>query len=161
MNTIERFSYTLGSALLWLIFALGGLVTVVIVPIISNELTLTYSEYTNDRAVIQIMLTMPVVLGMVIVLAVLLLLRLIHKDRILSVSAYKWVRGLSFSAFGLAASLFAIGSWLNFKNTLPPLIAITLTAGALVALAVGFVTLTLMSLLKRATTAIEELEGVI
>lgn len=161
MNTIERVSYLLGSILLWLIFFMSGLVVFLIVPILATDLTQAYIEYAQDRFVIQTLLTIPVLLGMVVVLSVLLLLRLIHNDRILSTSAYKWGRGLSFSTFGLAASLFAIGAWLNIKNTLPPLIAIILAAGALVALAVGFVTLTLMSLLKRATTAIEELEGVI
>lgn len=161
MNTIERISYIAGSALLWLIFAMGGLVTAVIVPILSSDLATTYSEYANDRVVIQLLMTMPALIGMLIVLAVLLLLRLIHNDRILSVSAYKWVQALSISAFGLAFSLLTIGFWLNSKNTFPPLIAVILATGSLIALAVGFVTLTLRSLLKRATTAIEELEGVI
>ena len=161
MNTIERLSYLLGSALLWLIFAIGGLVVLLIVPVLATDLTQAYNEYAQDQFAIQTLLTIPVILGMVIVLAVLLLLRLIHNDRMLSTSAYKWVRGLSISTFGLAASLFAIGVWLNNKNTLPPLIAVILATGALISLAVGFVTLTLMSLLKRATSAIEELEGVI
>ena len=161
MNTIERFSYIVGSALLWLIFAMGGLVAAVIVPILSIDLTKTYGEYANDRAVIQFLLTTPVLAGMLIVLSVLLLLRLVHNDRILSVSAYKWVQALSISSFGLAIALLAIGFWLNAKNTFPPLVGVILATGSLLALAVGFVTLTLRSLLKRAITAIEELEGVI
>ena len=161
MNTIERLSYLLGSILLWLLFGMGALAAAFIAPAISESLTRTYSEYANDRLVIQLLLTTPVVLGMLIVLAVLLLVRLVHKDQIMSISAYKWVRALALTAFGLAASLLAIILWLNSKNTLPPLVGAVFVTGTLLALAVGFVTLTLTSLLKRATTAVEELEGVI
>ena len=161
MNTLERLSYLIGSILLWLLFGMGALAAAFIAPAISESLTRTYSEYANDRLVIQLLLTTPVVLGMLIVLAVLLLVRLVHKDQIMSMSAYKWVRALTLTAFGLAASLLAIILWLNSKNTLPPLVGAVLVTATLLALAVGFVTLTLTSLLKRATTAVEELEGVI
>jgi hypothetical protein len=79
----------------------------------------------------------------------------------MSNNAYKWVKALTLTTFGLAVSLLAIILWLNSKNTLPPLVGAALVSGTLLALAVGFVTLTLASLLKRATTAVEELEGVI
>jgi MFS family permease len=161
MKTIERLSYLFGSILLWLLFIIGALVAALIAPAISEFLTRTYSEYANDRLVIQLLLTTPVALGMLIVLTVLLLVRLVHKNQIMSNNAYKWVKALTLTTFGLAVSLLAIILWLNSKNTLPPLVGAALVSGTLLALAVGFVTLTLASLLKRATTNVEELEGVI
>jgi hypothetical protein len=55
MKTIERLSYLFGSILLWLLLIIGALVAALIAPAISEILTRTYSEYANDRLVIQVL----------------------------------------------------------------------------------------------------------
>jgi xanthosine utilization system XapX-like protein len=78
-----------------------------------------------------------------------------------SSTAQKWVRVLSYNAGALSASFAAILIWLNIKNTLPPIIGLVLLLGFFLPLAVALVTRTLLVLLKRATAASEELEGVV
>jgi hypothetical protein len=78
-----------------------------------------------------------------------------------SKSVFKWVRRLAGTGLALAASIAAIGIWLSYKNTLPPLVFLILVGSFLLVTAVSLVTITLFGLLKRATSVSEELEGVI
>lgn len=132
-----------------------------LIPAISNGLVSEYSEFSQDTHTIQTLLTIPAVLSTFVLLEIFVLVGLINKQAMFSVSVYKWVRALGFSALILSGSISVIGFWLDFKNTLPPSVFFVILAGALIALAVSLVTFSLLNLLKDAVAAKSELEGII
>lgn len=138
-----------------------GVLTLIAVPFIASTLVAEYSEYTNDFWVITGMLLAPTLLAQSLLIIILVLLRRIRVDQMFSVAAHKWVRALYYNAAALSGTFAVILVWLNIKNTLPPIIGLVLLIGFFLPLAVALVTRTLLVLLKKATAASEELEGVV
>jgi hypothetical protein len=161
MSIFERTTYRVGAITSWLLVLFGILGLTLVAPLLSESLSGAYSEYANDRWTIQFLLSAPVFLGTVFILEVLFLLRLAYKNEMFSNSSFKWVRLLAGTGFALSASIVAIGGWLSVKNTLPPLLALVIAVSFLLVTATSLVTLSLFSLLKRATFVSDELEGVI
>lgn len=145
---------------IWILMFFGVL-TLIAVPSIASALVAEYSEYTNDFWVITGMLLAPTLLAQSLLIIILVLLRRIRVDQMFSVAAHRWVRALSYNAAALSATFAVILVWLNIKNTVPPTIGLVLLIGFFLPLAVALVTRTLLVLLKKATAASEELEGVV
>jgi hypothetical protein len=145
---------------IWILMFFGVL-TLIAVPFIASTLVAEYSEYTNDFWVITGMLLAPTLLAQSLLIIILVLLRRIRVDQMFSVAAHKWVRALYYNAAALSGTFAVILVWLNIKNTLPPIIGLVLLIGFFLPLAVALVTRTLLVLLKKATAASEELEGVV
>lgn len=161
MSNLERFTYVLGSAILWGLIALAAIVLATFIPINSAALQESYVEFANDALTIQILLSVPVLIGQLILFEVMSLIRLVHRNQMFTNHAFKWVRALAISAFALAGSIGFIAVWLANENTLPPFVAMVLVAAFLLVLAVALVVISLLGLLKRATEASQELDGVI
>jgi hypothetical protein len=138
-----------------------GILVSIAVPFAASWLVSEYSEYTNDFWIITGMLLAPALLAESLLVIILVLLRRIRVDQMFSVAAHKWVRALSYNAATLSGTFAVILVWLNIKNTLPPIIGLVLLIGFFLPLAVALVTRTLLVLLKKATAASEELEGVV
>jgi hypothetical protein len=161
MTKFEKLTYLLGSAILWLLILLGLVVLGLFIPVNVSALQNTYQEYSGDGLTIQILLSVPVLIGQLILFEVMYLIRLVHRNQMFTSRAFKWVQALTISAFALAGSIGVIAIWLSNKNTLPPFVAIVLAVTFLLVLAVALVVISLLGLLKRATEASQELEGVI
>lgn len=161
MKPLQPKGYVLATSVIWLlvVLVLAGLVGVV--PALAGELTAEFSEYEKDFIILMLILGLPVVIGLSILGLVLVLLRRIRLDSMLTPSSYQPIRWLVFSSVALAGSFVLIGFWLTMKNTLPPVIAIVLALFALVSLAVSVVTNVLFGLLKQAVAHSEELREVI
>jgi hypothetical protein len=138
-----------------------GILVSIAVPFAASWLVSEHSEYTNDFWLITGMLLAPALLAESLLVIILVLLRRIRVDQMFSVAAHKWVRALSYNAAALSGTFAVILVWLNIKNTLPPIIGLVLLIGFFLPLAVALVTRTLLVLLKKATAASEELEGVV
>lgn len=160
MNKLEKASHIGAIGVIWMLMLLGVLVSLA-VPFVSDEFASDYNDYANDSGVIAGLLFIPIVLAESLLAIILVLLRRIRVDQMFSTIAHKWVRALSYNAGALSASFVVILIWLNIKNTLPPIIGLVLLIGVFVPLAVALVTRTLLVLLKRATHASDELEGVV
>ena len=160
MNRFEKLSHLGAISAIWVLMLLGVLVAFA-APLVASEFVNEYNEYANDFWVIAGLLVIPILLAESLLAIILVLLRRIRVDEMFSPIAHKWVRALSYNAGALSASFVVILIWLNIKNTLPPIIGLVLLIGVFVPLAVGLVTGTLLVLLKRATYASEELEGVV
>ena len=160
VNKLEKAAYIGAISVIWMLMILGVLVAFA-VPLVASEFVSEYSEYANDFWVIAGLLIVPILLAESLLAIILVLLRRIRVYEMFSPIAHKWVRALSYNAGALSASFVVILIWLNIKNTLPPIIGLVLLIGVFVPLAVGLVTGTLLVLLKRATHASEELEGVV
>ena len=160
MNRLERITHAGANAVIWVLILLGALFSIS-VPFVASSLVDEYNEYANDLGVITALLFIPILLAVSLLAIILVLLRRIRIDQIFSATAHKWVRALSYNSAFLSASFVVILIWLNIKNTLPPIVALVLLIGFFVPLAVALVTRTLLFLLKRATSASEELEGVV
>lgn len=141
--------------------ALGVLGFTILIPAISAGLVNQFSEYSEDALTIQTLLTIPAVISTLVLIEVFILLGLISKKAMFTVSVYKWVRLLGLSTLLLSASISIVGVWLDFKNTLPPSVMFIILVGSLTALTVSLVTFSLLNLLKEAVAAKSELEGVI
>jgi hypothetical protein len=139
---------------------LGGLVSISL-PFAVSALVSEYADYANDFGTITILLVVPILLAESLLTIVLVLLRRIRADRMFSISAQGWVRALAYNAGALSVSFALILAWLNIKNTLPPIVGLVLLIGIVAPLAVSLVTRSLLVLLKRATSASEELQGVV
>lgn len=146
--------------IIWILMFFGVL-TLIAVPFIASTLVAEYSEYINDFWVITGLLLAPTLLAQSLLIIILVLLRRIRVDQMFSVAAHKWVRVLSYNAAALSATFAVILVWLNIKNSVPPIIGLVLFIGFFLPLAVALVTRTLLVLLKKATTASEELAGVV
>jgi hypothetical protein len=160
MNKLDKVSYMGAIGVIWILMFFGVL-TAIAAPFLASALVSEYSEYADDFWVISGLLLVPVLLAEALLVIILVLLRRIRIDQMFSSAAHKWVRLLSYNTGALSASFVAILIWLNVKNTLPPVIGLVLLLGFFLPLAVALVTRTLLVLLKRATAASEELEGVV
>ncbi len=156
-----RVTEAASACVIWILIfiGLGGLV--VLVPALAGELSDQFSEYRGDFLILVFLLGVPVVIGLGILGLILLLLRRIRLDRMLTDVSYKPIRWLVRLAASLAGSFALIGVWLSIKNTLPPVIAIVLAVFALISLAVALVTHVLFGLLKQAVAHSDELREVI
>jgi hypothetical protein len=160
MNKLDKASYMGAIGVIWILMFIGVLAAIA-APFLASTLASEYGEYAKDFWVITGLLLAPVFLAESLLVIILVLLRRIRIDQMFSSTAQKWVRVLSYNAGALSASFAAILIWLNIKNTLPPIIGLVLLLGFFLPLAVALVTRTLLVLLKRATAASEELEGVV
>ena len=160
MNQSEKATRIAAIFVIWVLMLIGILVSIA-VPFAASWLVSEYSEYTNDFWIITGMLLAPALLAESLLVIILVLLRRIRVDQMFSVAAHKWVRALSYNAATLSGTFAVILVWLNIKNTLPPIIGLVLLIGFFLPLAVALVTRTLLVLLKKATAASEELEGVV
>lgn len=160
MNKLEKTAHMGAIGIIWMLMLLGVLVAFA-VPLVASEFVSEYSEYANDFWVIAGLLIVPILLAESLLAIILVLLRRIRVDQMFSAIAHKWVRALSYNAGALSASFVLILVWLNIKNTLTPIIGLILVIGVFAPLAVALVTRSLLVLLKRATYASEELEGVV
>lgn len=160
MNRFEKVAHVIAIGVIWVLMLFGVLVSIA-VPFVASSLVSEYSEYANDFWVIAALLILPILLAESLLVIILVLLRRIRIDQMFSSMAQKWVLALSYNAGALSVSFLALLSWLSFKNTLPPIIGLILLIGVFLPLAVALVTRTLLVLLKRATIANEELEGVV
>jgi hypothetical protein len=142
-------------------FALGVATLAVFMPVWADHLVEANPEYRSQSTVIRPLISAPVAIFELIALEVAYLLWLVHRDRMFSARVFKWVNLLGVTFLALATSFIAIGAWLTIKETLPPAVALVLAALSIVAAAVGLVTRSLLVLLRRATNATQELEGVI
>jgi hypothetical protein len=160
MNKLDKASYVGAIGVTWILMFIGVFAAIA-APFLASTLASEYGEYAKDFWVITGLLLAPVFLAESLLVIILVLLRRIRIDQMFSSTAQKWVRVLSYNAGALSASFAAILIWLNIKNTLPPIIGLVLLLGFFLPLAVALVTRTLLVLLKRATAASEELEGVV
>lgn len=158
---IKNSSLFFGQLFLAILILAAAAVIYFVVPQFSLELASRYSEFSDDELTIQIALTIPMLSASAAFLEVMYLQRLVHLNRMFSRSVYKWVRLLAITALVLAASFVALGMWLSSKAALPPLVFLVLIALTIFCLAVSAVTHSLLKLLRRATSATEELEGVV
>ena len=160
MNRFEKISHLGAISAIWVLMLIGVFVALAL-PFVASEFVNGYDEYANDFWVIAGLLFIPVLLAESLLSIVLVLLRRIRVDQMFSAISHKWVRALSYNAGALSASFAVILIWLSLKNTLPPIIGLILVIGAVTPLAVALVTSSLLVLLKRATYASEELDGVV
>lgn len=160
MNRFEKVAHVIAIGVIWVLMLFGVLVSIA-VPFVASSLVSEYSEYANDFWVIAALLILPILLAESLLVIILVLLRRIRIDQMFSSMAQKWVLALSYNAGALSVSFLVLLSWLSFKNTLPPIIGLIVLIGVFLPLAVALVTRTLLVLLKRATIANEELEGVV
>jgi hypothetical protein len=160
VNRFEKAAHIAGIVVIWVLMFFGVLVAIA-VPFVSSALVSEYVEYAHDFWPITVMLLAPALLAETLLAIILVLLRRVRVDQMFSVSAHRLVRALSYNASALSAAFVVVLVWLHLKNTLPPVIALVLLIGSFVPLAVALVTRTLLVLLKQATAANEELEGVV
>ena len=161
MNKIFRATQILGAIALILLFLVGIAVLVWLIPNLSQYLDERWAEFDGQKDELQLLMSLPVffaecVLGMTFYLNILLV-----GQRMFKQSVAKWIWALTGSIFGLAISFFGVYKWLDFKMALSPVISIFLVVATLLMLALGFIVVTLLGLLNRATSAIRELEEVI
>lgn len=161
MNKQTKIASVGASAMLSLIVLFGILGLFLVIPSIAADLVGNYSEYSGDQALIQVLLSAPVVITIAVFGQVIALLRMLARNNMLSYSAFKWVKGLGYSAATLAVSFGALFSFLLWKNTMPPSIGIVIIVLILFSSAVSLVTFSLLGLLKSATETKLDLEGVI
>jgi hypothetical protein len=160
MNKLDKASYMGAIGVTWILMFIGVLAAIA-APFLASALVSEYSDYANDFWIIAGLISLPILLAESMLVIILVLLRRIRIDQMFSSTAHKWVRVLSYNAGALSASFLAILIWLNVKNTLPPIVGLVLLLGFFLPLAVALVARTLLVLLKRATAASEELEGVV
>ena len=161
MKVSERIVFVSGCAalvLLQLIFALGWIYGA---PALASGLQNEFSEYANDRGLIQFQISAPLVILQLILIEIIYLLWLVHRNRMFSPRVDKWVKLLVMTTLALSASFIAIGIWLSIKQTLPPIVLFGLMGCALGSFSVAMVTQSLLGLLRKATHVSQELEGVI
>ena len=161
MNKQTKIASVGASAMLSLIVLFGILGLFLVIPSIAADLVGNYSEYSGDQALIQVLLSAPVVITIAVFGQVIALLRMLARNNMLSYSAFKWVKGLGYSAATLAVSFGALFSFLLWKNTMPPSIGFVIIVLILFSSAVSLVTFSLLGLLKSATETKLDLEGVI
>jgi hypothetical protein len=157
---LRKAVYASSHIVIWLLVAIALVGVTLVAPLMSTELA-TIPDYANDRWAIQFLISLPVVIGMAILLEVLYLLKLTYKNQMFTEQVFKWVRLLAGTCFGLTASCVSLGAWLTYKNTFPPGMLIVVAVSTLLALAVALVTTSLLGLLRNATANANDLEGVI
>lgn len=160
-SRVDGFVRIAAGLVVWLLLALSIPVLLFAVPLTSVSLASSYSEFSNEGLPLMALFGTPVLLGQSFLALVLLLLGRIRTDRMFSPKVNKWVRLLGWNAAAIAASFSAIFAWFATKNTLPPLVLLALIVAILLSLAVALVTASLLGILRRATAAKQELDGVI
>lgn len=163
-NSVNRFvraTQFLGAAFLVLLFIVGIAVLVWLVPNLSQYLDDRWSEFRGQKDELQFLMSLPVIFAELILGLTFYLNLLLVGQQMFKQSATKWIWALSGSIFGLALSFVGIYRWLDLKTAMPPIIGIFLVIAILLTLALGFIVVTMLGLLNRATNAIRELEEVI
>ena len=161
VNRLENVIRIGASVAIWALIVIFSIPTVLMPVVLAGLLSEYQREYSLDFLTLTVLVEIPMVLFIALLSIVLLLLRRISVDRIFSKTAHHLVRRLSYNAAILALSLVVIMIWLFTRNAFPPGALIVLTLGVLLFLAVALVSRTLLGLLKEATAASDELEGVI
>lgn len=161
MGKAPKVASTSAIVALTLIIAFGVLGLLVVIPATAADLVQTFSDYSGDQNLIQVLLSIPTFIAITIFCEIIFLLVLLGQNKMLTYSTFKWVRLLGYSAFALAASFGSLIGYLEYKNTLPPGVAIVIIVLILFSLAVSLVTFSLLGLLRTATEAKLDLEGVI
>lgn len=161
MSTKIKTAALFAAIALWALVVIGVAFLGLFIPILSGELSATYSEYSGDSLTIQVLLSSVVATGMVTLTSIAWLVLRLKNSKLLLEPSLRVVSVLMFSLFGVAASFAALLTWLSVKNTLPPSILLFLLVAILLAIAAAFVVASLKSVLQEATAARQELEGVI
>ena len=129
--------------------------------VITPRLVNYYDAFSNDYVITNLMFETPVLLALSLLVIILILLRRIQTDQILSSATTKWVKAFTaIAGFGALHFVF-IGIWASSKNSLHQPTTFILTLLFIISLAVSLVAGSLLGLLKKATAANEELEGVV
>jgi len=129
--------------------------------VITPRLVNYYDAFTNDYVITNLMFETPVLLTLSLLVIILILLRRIQTDQILSSTTNKWVKAFTaIAGFGALHFVF-IGIWASSKNSLHQPTTFILILLFIISLAVSLVAGSLLGLLKKATAANEELEGVV
>lgn len=160
MSHVERATRFGAIVVIWALMLLGSVVLLA-TPLIASGLVDQYSDYEGHFWTITALLFAPAAAALTLLAIILVLLRRIRLEQLFSSSTNKWVQALSVVATVLSMSFAVIFGWLNFMNTMPPIIGAMLLIAFLLPLAVALVTRTLLGELKKATAATEELEGVV
>lgn len=157
----KNLSLILGQLLMFLLTLMGVASIPLAVPQLSNALASRYSEFAGEALTIQILTTIPILLTIAVFIEVIYLQRLVHSDRMFTPKAFKWVRLLAITPLALGSSFILLGTWLALKQALPPAVFLALSALTIFCLAVSMITFSLLGLLRHATSASEELDGVV
>jgi hypothetical protein len=161
MPTKSNTATFLAGISIWTLIAIGVAFLALFIPILSGELSETYTEYSSDKLTIQILLSSVVVTGIVALATIAWLLVRLKNSKLLLEPSLGVVSLLMFALFGVAASFAALLAWLGLKNTLPPSVLLILVVAVLLATGAAFVVASLKNVLQEATLARQELEGVI
>ena len=159
---MHRFLLTrVSEALIALLIFIALLAQVFVLPLVSQSLSEEYSEYSQDKLSIQIMLSAIVAVGQIVLALVWLLLSRIRNRALISETTLKWVNALATSLFAAGATLTVLLGWLISKNTLPPGLAGVLVLAILVTCTVALVTISLRGVLREAINTQIEMQAVI
>ena len=158
---IRKLVTNLTLGMLWTLVLVGFLLEFVVIPELSRGLASTFNEYSNQAVEIQLMLSSIVFVGQVSMTLIGLLLSKILSHRLLEKRSTAYAQGLASSFVAISILIATLLMWLISKNTLPPALAIALAISILVTAIAGLVTWSLTEVLKEATKARVELEGVI
>ena len=90
---------TIAIALLMFLILLGFLMLFVIVPVLSNQLSEGYEEYTGDGLAIQVLLSSIIVTAQIILGITSFLLLRIKKQQLFVPANEKWVASMTLSLF--------------------------------------------------------------
>jgi len=107
------------------------------------------------------MFEVPVLLTLSLLAIILILLRRIQTDQILSSATNKWVKAFTAIAGLLALHFVLIGIWASSKNSLHQPTTFILILMFIISLAISLVSGSLLGLLKKATSSNEKLEVVV
>ncbi len=146
---------------IWILVIIGVALLGLFIPTLSGELSRMYSDYAQDALTIQLLLSSVVAAGLMSLLSIAWLLRRLKNSQLLQEPSLRVVGLLMVSLFGVAASFAALLAWLGSKNTLPPSVLLLLVVATLLAAAAALVVASLRSVLLEATSARQDLEGVI
>jgi hypothetical protein len=146
---------------IWALVIIGVALLGLFIPTLSGELSKMYSDYAGDALTIQLLLSTVVATGLMALLSISWLLVRLKNSKLLLEPSLRVVGVLMVSLFGVAASFAALLAWLGFKNTLPPSVLLVLVVAILLAAAAALVVASLKSVLLEATSARQDLEGVI
>jgi hypothetical protein len=161
MATKSNTATFLAGISIWTLIAIGVAFLALFIPILSGELSETYTEYSSDKLTIQILLSSVVVTGLMALATIAWLLVRLKNSKLLLEPSLGVVSLLMFALFGVAASFAALLTWLCLKNTLPPSVLLILVVAILLATSAAFVVASLKNVLQEATLARQDLEGVI
>ncbi|MEO0024274.1 MAG: hypothetical protein RL196_715 [Actinomycetota bacterium] len=151
----------LSELLVWVIVLAGLLTQLFALPQVSESLSEQYQEYSRDKFFIQTLLTLIVFIGQISLGFIILLLRKVRHQKLLSEGTLKWVKALATSLAAVAGAFGVLICWLMSKNTLPPSLAAVLLLAILLSATMALITLALKGVLQSAIETHLELDGVI